>query len=1504
MRIFTLGKNGITLFYFAFILFSGTYSYGQQVDSCGVTDQNTETAGNQQYFCDSQEAELNNLLVAGENITFYSDAGYTNVLDATTLLIGGRTYYIDADGCQSSVTVNIFNEPQILGINETRKAATKQSSGLGEIVLCVADESNPDIQVDILRTNAPDDSVIWFYSLTQTGDPIRINDPSTTDLIDNAFYYAARENPYTGCISNTSEVRVRLNSESAPTAQENQEFCGTDQPTVGDIIATGDNRYYTTATSQVEISRNQPLVDGRTYYVSTLGETCESALRTPVTVTIINELTIDTVSLQVCTTEVDNPTESGFREFYLNQAVNAGLPDTGTFNPTMSDLVEQYNTAGGTGTFTTNYTAETVCGEVTLEISVEITEAETAEAGSIADISIACDSSEIIILNDVNLSDDAIAGGTFSAAEGVLTSNGNFDPSIGAGEYSITYTVDSGAGCVQGEDFTTFTITVNEGNVDADDVFVQICTDEVDNPTVSGFRTYYRNQVRLYTDLPDNGTFNPTAAELQNQYELAGGIGTFPTNYTVNTDCGEVTIEIAVQITESQIANAGDIENITVACNSNEIITLDESLLSSDAVSGGTFTAAEGVLNTDNNFDPSIGVGEYIITYSVDETVMCIEGEDSTSFTITVESSVYAGEDQYLTYCTSEIETLITNPQLALNFFQNILEDQEGDVDTTGEFDATVVDVLNYYRAGDFTEPFTTTYRVGEEECNDEAFISITIIEDQVANAGEISSITVPCGSSEIILLNNSILSEDATPGGTFSAAEGVLNENGNFDPSIGAGEYLITYSVGDIQCVQGEDSTTFTITVNQGSNETDDVLVVVCTDEVDNPTVSGFRTFYRNQVRLHTDLPDNGTFSPNAAELLNQYQQAGGIGIFASNYTVNTTCGEVTIQVAAEIIESREANAGEIEDITVACDASEVIILDESILAADAISGGIFTANENVLNEDGNFSSSIGAGEYIITYTVDESIACVTGTDSTTFTITVTDGNTEANAGEIADMTVYCATADVLVLNESILSEDATLGGTFTADEGVLDENGNFDASIGAGEYIITYTVSESNACVTGTDSTSFTVTVIEGDVELDPISNELCSTMVDNPTVNGFRSYFRNLVSSNTNLPLNGTFNPGMADLVAQYEENPLGTFTSNYTVSTDCGTVSLDINVQINDPEDANAGENIAVEYCIAQNEDIQLTSLLSEGAQTTGTFSSPYEDGIFNPSVAGLGEFTLTYTVIEGDCVVGEDSATITITVIDTVEAPEVDNAVFCVSEGATVADLDAERGLNWYTTADLGTPAPADQVLVEGPYFVTQTNEGGCESEAAEVTVTLEDTPAPTLTQGGNVFCEVDNPTIADLNNNIVQTGNITWYDAATGGEAYSSADRLENGVTYYASLTDATSTCESSQRLAVTVNLETCELLIPEAFSPNGDGINDRFEIENLSAEYPNFGMEIYNRWGNKVFTGNSSNSTWDGTSDDGSLGDGVLPVGVYFYILNFNDGQTAPIQGRVYLSR
>jgi gliding motility-associated-like protein len=127
---------------------------------------------------------------------------------------------------------------------------------------------------------------------------------------------------------------------------------------------------------------------------------------------------------------------------------------------------------------------------------------------------------------------------------------------------------------------------------------------------------------------------------------------------------------------------------------------------------------------------------------------------------------------------------------------------------------------------------------------------------------------------------------------------------------------------------------------------------------------------------------------------------------------------------------------------------------------------------------------------------------------------------------------------------------------------------------------------------------------------------------------------------------------------------------------------------------------------------------------------------------------------------------------------------------------------------------------------------------------------------------------------------------------------------LSDGTTYYASLISENG-CESSERLAVTVTLEDCELLFPEAITPNGDGKNDTFVVEKIEREYPNFNITIFNRWGNAVYKGNASTPEWDGTSNQsGNLGDDVLPVGVYFYVVDFNDGSTKPRQGRVYLSR
>jgi gliding motility-associated-like protein len=98
---------------------------------------------------------------------------------------------------------------------------------------------------------------------------------------------------------------------------------------------------------------------------------------------------------------------------------------------------------------------------------------------------------------------------------------------------------------------------------------------------------------------------------------------------------------------------------------------------------------------------------------------------------------------------------------------------------------------------------------------------------------------------------------------------------------------------------------------------------------------------------------------------------------------------------------------------------------------------------------------------------------------------------------------------------------------------------------------------------------------------------------------------------------------------------------------------------------------------------------------------------------------------------------------------------------------------------------------------------------------------------------------------------------------------------------------------------------EPCPIIIYNHYTPNGDGTNDSFYIQNLRS-YPNFSLLIYNRWGKLVWEGNINSPDWDGKSNQaGVVSKGDLPEGTYYYVLNLNDAkQTEPIVGWVFLNR
>jgi gliding motility-associated-like protein len=89
---------------------------------------------------------------------------------------------------------------------------------------------------------------------------------------------------------------------------------------------------------------------------------------------------------------------------------------------------------------------------------------------------------------------------------------------------------------------------------------------------------------------------------------------------------------------------------------------------------------------------------------------------------------------------------------------------------------------------------------------------------------------------------------------------------------------------------------------------------------------------------------------------------------------------------------------------------------------------------------------------------------------------------------------------------------------------------------------------------------------------------------------------------------------------------------------------------------------------------------------------------------------------------------------------------------------------------------------------------------------------------------------------------------------------------------------------------------------IPQLFTPNGDGKNDVFVIRGLE-QYTQNRIMIYNRWGNLVYEADGYLSDWNGTSNvKTALGDNILPVGTYYYILNY--GQNRSKAGAVFLER
>ncbi|MEX0274481.1 MAG: gliding motility-associated C-terminal domain-containing protein, partial [Flavobacteriaceae bacterium] len=249
--------------------------------------------------------------------------------------------------------------------------------------------------------------------------------------------------------------------------------------------------------------------------------------------------------------------------------------------------------------------------------------------------------------------------------------------------------------------------------------------------------------------------------------------------------------------------------------------------------------------------------------------------------------------------------------------------------------------------------------------------------------------------------------------------------------------------------------------------------------------------------------------------------------------------------------------------------------------------------------------------------------------------------------------------------------------------------------------------------------------------------------------------------------------------------------------------------------------------------------------------------------------------------------------------------------FCASWEPTLEELIAEVPsgfeVEWYDSASGGNILSLDTPLVDGEsYFAAGATANQCyNSTRLEFVPTIHEVEDVSL-QGTTLnLCTIDEPTVESLMDLEMEgSASILWYEVPEGGTPLSSDHPLEE-KTYYAESYDTQTDCANVLRVPVIVRLGNCppeqyDFFIPNAFTPNGDGRNDEFYVPNIEYIFPDFTLEILNRYGNTLFKGNRSNPRWDGSNN----GNGIAPNGVYFFILDYHNNQHEPVQGTIYLNR
>ncbi|MGE0635049.1 MAG: gliding motility-associated C-terminal domain-containing protein [Bacteroidia bacterium] len=230
------------------------------------------------------------------------------------------------------------------------------------------------------------------------------------------------------------------------------------------------------------------------------------------------------------------------------------------------------------------------------------------------------------------------------------------------------------------------------------------------------------------------------------------------------------------------------------------------------------------------------------------------------------------------------------------------------------------------------------------------------------------------------------------------------------------------------------------------------------------------------------------------------------------------------------------------------------------------------------------------------------------------------------------------------------------------------------------------------------------------------------------------------------------------------------------------------------------------------------------------------------------------------------------------VTDNTSSPETCEQANGVAVVTSVSGNTAPYSYLWSPAG--GTDATATD-LSTGTYTVTITDANGC----VEVdTVIVPGIASPTANFSSDPLAALLDVPVTFTDSSLANGDSIVaWFwDFGDG-----STDSVPNPVHAYGDT-------GTYPVMLVVTNTEGCtdtiyndiivitEIVVPNVFTPNGDGFNDTFVIQYLPQLYPNSKLYIYNRWGKRVYKSDNYQNDWDGEKHS---------EGTYFYVLYVSDG-------------